>query len=113
MRSIRLSSAQVDFLRHRLEVSDAIGDALADEFHRDAVCDAAEVLLTRLSSGIIWTETKCEEAVLVDVIEGSTWVASALADCDNLKIGRYVRTAVAVEKKVSGLLGYSVVAALG
>jgi len=78
------------------------------------VFDAAAAIAARLrNGGRLWVETDCEEAVLVDAAEGSTWVACALADCDNLTIGRQVSTAEATEKRLADLLGYSVVIPLG
>jgi len=79
MRKVKLSKAGVSYLAHRLEVGDAIADALTDTegvpYSFEECMDAADRLLSRVRSGSVWAESDVERLVLRDAVEGSTWWA--------------------------------------
>ena len=97
-------------IQHRLEVPDAIHDALSNYFTRDEVTDAAESLEARVKTGWIWAETNVERMVLADAVEGSVWWAVNKDNClfssrPGLAIGRLERTVEATTRIVSRVVG--------
>jgi len=73
-----LTKLEADILLHRLEVPDAIADAmdrLEPETEYEAVALACERLAKQLRSGYVEPHDKLERAVLEDAFVGSTYVA--------------------------------------
>jgi len=77
---VKITPRELEFLSHRLEVSDAIAETLIDSElgYSSAVCVAgiADGLLYRLTkSGVIDCEalTALERDIITDCFEGSTW----------------------------------------
>ena len=80
-----LTVGEIELLQHRLAVPECIADALADEFDRDEVCDAATTVLAILDAGAsvadllsLRLEMGAAWDVLVEAMEGSTWVNADL-----------------------------------
>jgi len=120
MHKEKLSASQAEMILHRLEVPDAIHDALAipalagngTDFQpsRDDVWSAAEALETRAKTGWIWAANDLERLVLIDAITGSVWWAACKEDLDfsprpGLAIGRLERTVEATTRIVSRVVG--------
>lgn len=86
---IPLTTTEVEILRHRLEVPDALVEALSPEendgigYHADDVEAAIDDLLCGLGErGLeVLTNEPVAEAVLRDCIEGSTWLAGTISAC--------------------------------
>ena len=110
MHKERLSKPQADMIRHRLEVPDAIHDALSNYFTRDEVIDTAESLEARVKTGWIWADTHVERMVLADAVEGSVWWAvnqddGIFSSRSGLALSRLERTVEATTRKVSRVVG--------
>lgn len=108
MNTVRLSKIEADAIIHRLEVPDCIADALEGDFDAEAISDAAETLLKRAESGSVWCDTVVEREVLIDSVEGSTWVACAYGDATPDEMRKIMRVAKSVEKKLERYLSRSI-----
>lgn len=119
---IGLTPTQADFVRHRLEVPDAVADCFGqtegyEHWHEDEIYDTCETLAAIIdrrspSVPLVNLPLPLVAEVLVDCCDGSTWVAASSWDADNRTVARLVRTAESVAAKVSALVGRTVVAAV-
>ncbi len=107
MKTIRLSETQRACLAHRLEVGDAIADALSGVHDPGEVIDAAEILLVRMESGSVWATNDVERAVLEDAVTGSTYfaVSEGWGGLTGLALSNVERTVEATTRKVGEYLG--------
>lgn len=79
---LEFTEMEWEIIKHRLEVPDALADALESEHTRDSVYLSTANL--NGSDGVIdWCLDECEKAVLQDAIEGSTFFA-AMSWADSL-----------------------------
>ncbi len=107
-----------DIIRHRLEVPDAIVEAMTDcpadepvEFTREEIYAAVDEMMaleTRLHDRENLSD--CFKAVLVDCCDGSTYlsVARSAVDCGDMtrsKLAGLTRVANSLEAKVEQLTG--------
>lgn len=86
---MKLTKAAQAILLHRLEVPDAIADALGEEWDSDEVEDAAHDLLAAISNGDLPDAvTDVERAVLIDCCEGSTYADSGIGEMPESWVSR-------------------------
>ena len=80
--NVHLTPTELEILKHRLDVPDALADAIAEEngFEWDDVSDTAERLSKRieLDHGFVSDQlTVLERIILIDCLDGSTFFGSA------------------------------------
>ena len=104
MKILKFTPHEAKIIKHRLEVPDALADALEADFGNDDVADAAIWLRVRLDmrNAIDFDAlTKVERAVLVDSLEGSTYFCGL---DDAVILGELTpQAAGAVERAASGI----------
>jgi len=115
---ITLTTRQADILRHRLEAPDALAEAL-EVYHPDDVRDVADLLLGALTANAIDTGP-AEEAdgvacarlltreVLVDCLEGSTYVGAAKDDVSSQAIAGFCISGDNLAEKIGAYVGRDV-----
>jgi hypothetical protein len=113
---IKLTKLESDILRHRLEVPDAIADALADEGYRpDFIWGAAEYILNGITrhgldlSRELLQEPLCRD-ILQDCIEGSTYCGSMIevgAESRQVEQAKY-RAAVRAMESLAEKIGAAI-----
>lgn len=77
---MNLNPTEKELLQHRLDVPDALADALEEEFSHPYVEECARVLAKALRTSADLDFSKlsaCQLALLKDCIEGSTFFADA------------------------------------
>jgi hypothetical protein len=114
MTVILLTALEREFLLHRLEVFDAIADALEEQFDRLLTEEVAINLEreARLNHRVTITN-EVERAVLIDAIEGSTFLGATFeaTEAQPGAVQRYgilSRAANGLAKKVAAQLGIEV-----
>jgi hypothetical protein len=109
-----LSPAQADALLHRLEVGDAIAEVLIDSGEtalHDEIWEQTQILERRVrETRRVTFDNELQRLILAEAVNGSTYVACAISDYQTpLAIARAVRTVEALERKISELIGETVV----
>ena len=116
---IQLTKLEAKILRHRLEVPDALVEALTDvcpgdfdpKYHPQDIEDIAEVLEANLNSDTLDTtkaeeiNTKITHVVLTDCVEGSTWVGSMHGDQSKRMISKHIKAGESLAKKIGEYVG--------
>ena len=71
--TLTLTKLETEIFQHRLEVPDAIAEAL--ETPLPLVETACEILIAKGEMALYWLNCDTTKSVAVDAIEGSTWLA--------------------------------------
>ncbi len=114
---IAFTQSEIDILDHRLQVPDAIADALESDFpHTGDVQDLVRQLchyvkIDRAIEAVALPEL--EKAILADALEGSTFFASsedalALGEISRGQLLNWHNAANSLEQKISNLLGRNI-----
>lgn len=115
--TLKLSALQVEILNHRLEVDDAICDAIfepgaSQEMH-EKVAEICRHLLADDLGAALDVSTALTRLVLDDACVGSVYCAARGEDVSyerygDLKVANMQRSAEALGRRVSEYLGYEV-----
>ena len=96
--TITLTKLETEIFQHRLEVPDAIADAL--EIPPTIAETACELLLTKNEMALNWLISNTLTDVAVEAVEGSTWLASMVQDESPQKIASHERAYQSLLDKV-------------
>lgn len=111
---MRLTKLEMEILRHRLEVPDAICDALCDVEpsypYEGSLGDEIDSITRRVTAGHWGGLSECEKDILEDCIDGSTFLAVHLDMANDGVISRQkfqsVERAInSLGEKASSLIG--------
>lgn len=107
---MNLSDQQVDMLVHRLEVPDAICDALdADYEVVFAACDRMrKYILNYRMLPDAEALNHMDKAVLGEAVEGSTWFGASLQSSSRMEVTKAMFDVKRVESFVSEVIGRNV-----
>ena len=113
--TVRLTHAMALALAHRLEVPEAIAEAIGRDASDGEVADVADDLRLQAAAGYVTATTDLERAVLADAVNGSVWWAVNEEDASFRRNGaltmqRVERTLEALAKRISEEIGEEVVA---
>jgi ornithine carbamoyltransferase len=120
----QLSPAQIDFLLHRLQIPEAMTEAMTECYLAGMDCgranppllnpdvsiaDAITAVEQRVRAGRVYVKNWLEAEVLAEAVEGSTWFAmvkreASFKNNEGLIVGRAIRTVTATTKKVSEIV---------
>ncbi len=88
-----LTPLQKEMLLHRLAVPECISEALLDvdepKFTQEQIDAAIGSVEEQVNAGVLRNLDECEQAVLVDCCDGSTWLASQYFRRGNVAPGYY------------------------
>lgn len=104
---MKLTHLQREILNHRLEVPDAIHDALDSEeqIDRDDVAACCQMLEDGRFEEALGRWPKLAPAVLADAVEGSTYWACAEQERSRLQLANVERSGSALAKSIGNLIG--------
>lgn len=116
---IKLTKAEKEILLHRLNVSEAIADVLADTlsdiigkrieskeiYESKEFKEAIEKLYNSIEKGYIPSElNELEKMILAETIEGSTYISTMIDEVDERIIGRYISIIYRLAEKIEKII---------
>ena len=110
---IILTKLQSEILRHRLVNGNTLSEVLGDEFgfHEEDIEDIVKLLLQDLTNNSIDTHIAdfisedITKEVLIECIEGSTWIGSMIGNESEQKIAAHLRSLENLANKIGGRIG--------
>ena len=96
--TITLTKLETEILQHRLEVPDAISEALDTPL--SLVETACEILIAKGEMALYWLNCDTMKSVAVDAVEGSTWLAAMVWDESPQKIASHEKAYLSLLEKV-------------
>jgi hypothetical protein len=104
----KLTKLEREILNHRLSASDAISEVLGDDgYNGDAVCAIARLLELGDIEGAEKANKELSDEILVDAVEGSTFLGSASQESDQKQAAIY-RAGESLADKIGKYVGRDV-----
>ena len=111
---LELTDREACIIMHRLTVPDAIADVLYETsgWSREQVHNkVSEISNGFTNGGLKVPEGTLAKEILIECIEGSTWIGCMIGECSESTISKHVGVMVRLAKRMEELFGESVVPA--